>query len=267
MTVVSSLLAVIFLIPLLFITQEYKEWESAFKKSWNTSSKSAGFLLGLSLIFPFSKSIVRSTKYSTIAHSSAFVFEIVQATASIGAAIANILIFKEPFTWSIIVSIILMGCAFILYLRGQAIARRTAEETGDMSQSEDNPDKSNPAEISTIAKDTNATKYINNDPSKPSIQLYSADHSFLSPKMSTTSITTITVSTTMVSSMTNNSSSSIFSKIIKRNISSDTTNNNNNFYTNYYQTLLSSPPSATESFSGLTTYNDNNDEQIVNEAT
>lgn len=144
MTVVSSLIAVIFLIPLLFITQEYKEWVPAFENAWYSSSPiAARFLVGLSVTFPFTKSIVRSSKYSTIAHSSAFVFEIVQAAASIGAAVVNIFIFNEPFNWSIIVAILLMGIAFLLYLRGQAIARQKAnkEDTNNASATNISTDK------------------------------------------------------------------------------------------------------------------------------
>lgn len=127
MTIASSFIAVVLLVPALFATGEYRAWPSQLSQAWGDSHKRT-VLLGISIAMPFGKTLVRSSKYATISHSSAFVFEFVQACASIGASIANIILFDEAWTWGVVASILLMIAAFSAYLRAQAVQNQRKKQ-------------------------------------------------------------------------------------------------------------------------------------------
>lgn len=123
MTLFSSLIAVLLLIPTGWAVQEYGTWREQIGQAMGMPGRAKLTVILLTLAMPFNKAIVRSSKHATISHSSAFLFEFVQATAGITAAVVNILLFGEAWSYGIIASVLLLSLGSVLYL----IARRQEE--------------------------------------------------------------------------------------------------------------------------------------------
>jgi drug/metabolite transporter (DMT)-like permease len=126
MTVASSFIAAVLLVPAAFATGEWREWGPQLSAAYGPGqgpSRSRTVLLTLAVFLPVAKALVRSSKYATIAHSTAFVFEFVAAAASVGSAVAQVLLFGEAFSPAILGSIAFTSAAFAVYIRAQAVGR------------------------------------------------------------------------------------------------------------------------------------------------
>ena len=99
---------------------------------WGPSLSVGGSLIiGVSIALPVLKLLIRNSKYSTIQYSSAFFFEFVQASGSLFASVANILVFGEPWNSGYIVAFICMAASFAAYTYAKRAKKKTTivEET------------------------------------------------------------------------------------------------------------------------------------------
>jgi drug/metabolite transporter (DMT)-like permease len=120
LTIVASLIASGLLVITLFANQENLEWGPELNSAWQTART---WLVVLSCLLPAAKALVRTSKYTVIAITSAFLFEFVQAASAVMSSIANILLFQEPWNWGLLVAIPLVCCAFALYSYGNKQVR------------------------------------------------------------------------------------------------------------------------------------------------
>lgn len=126
MTIASTAIAEVLLVPTAWILGEAPKWGPQLTAAWNNPHTRA-VLLGVSLVLPIGKIAVRSSKYATISHSSAYLFEFVQACAGIAASVAQFAIFDEPAHWSIVAALGLLLMAFAAYIRAQYMQERAKE--------------------------------------------------------------------------------------------------------------------------------------------
>lgn len=116
------------IVPAIFVTGEFEQWRPELSAAAHADTKTRTILVLLSCLMPVAKAMVRTGKYETIAHSSAFFFEFVQATAALLSSIASVLIFDEPWTWGYGVALGLMVCGFIVYLFAKRRSRSQAAQ-------------------------------------------------------------------------------------------------------------------------------------------
>jgi drug/metabolite transporter (DMT)-like permease len=130
LTIVGALVAALLLVPLLFATGEAANWPGQLAPAWRNQRT---LLVAVTLAMPAAKALVRSSKYATIARSSALFFEFTQATANLVSAVTNVFLYGETWTNGFIIATVIMMAAFAAYVRGmavQAAAEAAAAQVG-----------------------------------------------------------------------------------------------------------------------------------------
>ena len=114
MTLVSSLIASVLIVIYATFSKEITEWTPDIIASTQLQE---GLILVtcVSIALPIIKLLVRNTKYATIKNSNSFFVEFAQSSGSLLGSLANILIFREPWSSGYIAAIILMAISFGLY--------------------------------------------------------------------------------------------------------------------------------------------------------
>ncbi len=115
MTVVSTLVAAVLLLPLLAATGEWRQWGTQLRAS--PLSRSA--LVALAFSLPINKAIVRGSKCACVSFSSPFLFEFVQAAGGLVTSLAQVFLFHEEWTVELIVAMTLLAAGSACYLGAQ----------------------------------------------------------------------------------------------------------------------------------------------------
>ena len=123
MSIVASLIASALVLVYARLTKELFVWSPELNQA-TTSQEGLALIVGVSIVLPVLKLLVRNTKYYIILKSNAFFFEFVQSLAALTASIGSVLIFKEPWSYGFIVAFVMMACSFALYTWGKIVAAR-----------------------------------------------------------------------------------------------------------------------------------------------
>jgi drug/metabolite transporter (DMT)-like permease len=126
MTIVASLIASALVLVYARLTNELFLWSSDLNQATN-NHEGLTLVVGVSVVLPVLKLLVRNTKYSIIQKSNAFFFEFIQALAALTASLASVLIFEEPWSYGFIVAFAMMACSFGLYSWGKLVAASEAK--------------------------------------------------------------------------------------------------------------------------------------------
>jgi len=117
--IVASLIASVMLLIFGVITEEIGEWRGDIAATY---MKNQALVICISMALPILKLLVRNSKYSIINVSSAFFFEFVQSSSSLLGSIANILIFREAWSYGYIAAFGLLAISFALYAKAKMVS-------------------------------------------------------------------------------------------------------------------------------------------------
>jgi hypothetical protein len=118
MTIVASLFATVASIVLAAATGEIRQWSGELQPALQQFGPRVALVLGI-VFLPITKATVRTAKYQTIALSSAFFFEFVQASGALLASISSVLVYGESWTYGYIAALVLIATGYLAYIRGR----------------------------------------------------------------------------------------------------------------------------------------------------